>query len=976
MSNTTSFLTSAQASPLSMANAVLPGTPQAIIDAYATLAHDAKTRSFGLIEDDIVVLDTETTGLSHQENELIEIAAARLRGRDIVERFDTFVKPSGLIPPEITKLTSITNADVAHAPSAQEAVAQLVEFVAGAPIIAHNVAFDRGFIEAVPGGAKVSDIWIDSLALSRIALPRLASHKLSDMADLFGCASVSHRANADVDALCGVWRILLCGLANLPAGLMRRLADMHGDVPWSYRPIFSFLAGENPDAIFSLADARAQVLRADPLHERMDADELPGLRMPTREEVESCFAQDGLVSRMYPTYEPRAEQVQMAAEVRDALATSTHRVIEAGTGVGKSIAYLVPYAQAAKLNNITVGIATKSNNLADQLMYQELPRLARELEGGLSYCALKGYDHYPCLRKLERLSRGGEIKTTRDPADTLTAMAVIYAFACQSPTGDLDGLGIRWRSVQKTDLTTSSRECARRLCPFYPDKCLVHGARRRAARADVVVTNHSLLFRNVAAGGKILPPIRHWVVDEAHSVEGEARRQWALTVSADESRSLFERLGGSRTGALGRITHNLAASDAATLFMGLNAKATATSQRASLAMAELFSAVRSLARVGKADGAYDSANIWIGIELRQSAAWASFAEVAQTAIDALDEASKNLASLVETVAEVKPELVTDVAGCQRRMREMHNNLKLIVAGEDTRYVFSLQINRRLKAGGESLCAERLDIGETLAEEWMPEIHSAVFASATMTVSNSFEHFKHAVGLDLLDSGASRTLHLDSSYDFEHNMAVVVASDMPDPRNRDAYVDKLEEMLVDVHISMGGSTLTLFTNRRDMEELYDRVSPRLAQAGLTLDCQRRSTSVKMLRDRFLNNKEHSLFALKAFWEGFDAAGDTLRCVVIPKLPFSSPNDPLSCERGVREDRAWARYSLPEAVLEVKQAAGRLIRTSTDSGVLVLADARLLSKGYGKKFLTSLPAPYQCIESAQIGRYLKLWQASHH
>lgn len=971
---------SAAASPLAMAAAVLPGTPQQVIDAYATLAARAETRSFGLIEDDVVVLDTETTGLSHRENELIEIAAARLRGREIVDRFDTFVKPSGLIPAEITELTSITNADVAHAPSAEGAVAALAEFVGGAPVIAHNAAFDRGFIEAVSGGSEVSDIWIDSLALSRIALPRLSSHKLASMAELFGCASVSHRANADVEALCGVWRILLCGLDDLPLGLMRRLADMHPDVPWSYRPIFSFLAGSHPEAVFSLVSARHDILAADSssaagFGARIDADELPGLNMPSREEVEACFEPDGLVNRMYPGYEPRVEQMQMAAEVRDALATSSHRVIEAGTGVGKSIAYLVPFAQAAKRNNITVGIATKSNNLADQLMYHELPRLAREIEGGLTYCALKGYDHYPCLRKLERLARASEVHTTRDPADTLTAIAVIYAYACQSPAGDLDGLGIRWRSVRKADLTTSSRECARRLCPFYPDKCMVHGSRRRAARADVVVTNHSLLFRNVAADGKILPPIRHWVVDEAHSIEGEARRQWAVTVSADESRSIFERLGGARTGSLGRITRDLAASDAATLFMGLTAKATSSTQRASLAMADLFDAVRDLARSARSDSGYDTANMWIGREVRESAAWGVFAEVANTAIDALDEASKNLASLVETVAEEKPELVADVADGQRRLKELNDGLKLVVEGTNDRYVYSCQVNRRIKAGGESLSAERLDIGEALAENWLPEMHTAIFASATMTVSGSFDHFTHAVGLDRLGRESFQTLHLDSSYDFERNMAVVVAGDIPDPRNRAAYLDALENLLVDVHMAMGGSTLTLFTNRRDMEELFDRVSPRLSKEGLALDCQKKNTSAKILRDRFLSDETSSLFALKAFWEGFDAAGDTLRCVVIPKLPFSSPTDPLSCERSVREDRAWARYSLPEAVLEVKQAAGRLIRTSTDAGVLVLADSRLVTKGYGKKFLSSLPAAYQRIESPQVGRYLELWRASH-
>lgn len=957
-----------------MAAAVLPGTPGFVIEQYATLAERAKNRSFGLIEDDVIVLDTETTGLSCAENELIEISAARLRGREVVDRFDTFVHPNGLIPPEITELTSITNADVAHAPRAEEAVAALEEFVQGCPVIAHNATFDRSFIESVKGGVKVSDIWIDSLALSRIALPRLSSHKLATMAELFGCAAVSHRASDDVEALCGVWRILLCALTDLPGGLMRLLVDMHPDVRWPYRPIFSFLAGERQGETFSLEAARAQVMQADAEPDHIDADELPGLTMPRRDEIELRYAPGGLVNDMYASYEPRAEQIVMASEVRDAFATSTHRVIEAGTGVGKSIAYLVPAAEAAKRNKITVGIATKSNNLTDQLMYQELPKLARELDGGLSFCALKGFDHYPCLLKLESLAAGREITTNRDPADTLTAIAVLYAFACQSPTGDLDSLGIRWRSVNRADLTTSSRECARGNCHFFNRGCFVRCARRRAAKADIVVTNHSLLFRNVAADGKILPPIRHWIIDEAHSVEKEARRQWALSVSADESRMVFERLGGAQSGALGRLTHALASSDAATLFLGLGAKAASSASRASLAMAELFEAVRELSRNGKADG-YADANIWIGPELRAHRGWEYFEPTARTAIDALDEAGKNLSSLAESVGAENPEMVIEVADGARRIKEMKSTLSLILEGADEHYVYSLQVNKARRAGGEALTAERMDIGEALAEQWLPEMHSVVFTSATVTVSNSFDHFNHSVGLDRLPKGSFSCVQLESSYNFQENMAVVVAGDIPDPRDRDAYLAAMENLLVDVHMAMGGSTLTLFTNRRDMEDLYGRVEPRLSRQGLELACQLRGTSVKRLRDRFLSEESSSLFALKAFWEGFDASGATLRCVVIPKLPFANPTEPLSCERNVREERAWAKYSLPDAVLEVKQAAGRLIRTSTDRGVLVLADSRLLSKGYGKKFLSSLPSQFQRIDAEQVGRYIKLWRASH-
>lgn len=961
---------------MTMEAAVLPGTPRFVIEQYKTLAERARERVFGIIEEDVVILDTETTGLSVRDNELIEISAAVLTQQGIKERFDTFVHPTGPIPDEIIKLTGIRNADVIHAPSAREAVAALAQFVAGRPVVAHNATFDRSFIEAVKGGVNVSDIWIDSLALSRIALPRLASHKLSSMAELFGCAAVSHRATDDVDALAGMWRILLTALTDLPAGLLRLLADTHPDVAWSYRPVFSFLAQNMTDEPFSLRAARARVLEDEPGEERFDADGLSALAMPSDQAIEACYEPGGVVAKMYETFEPRAEQVEMSCEVRDAIASSTNRVIEAGTGVGKSVAYLVPLVAAAKENNITVGVATKSNNLADQLMYHELPKLSDAIEGGISYCALKGFDHYPCLRKLERLARStAEIKTDRDPADTLTAIAVIYAFACQSPSGDLDALGIRWKSVNRQDLTTGSRECARRLCPFFPDACLVHGARRRAARSDVVVTNHSLLFRNVAAEGKILPPIRHWVVDEAHSVEREARRQWAITVSADDSRSVFERLGGEGAGTLGTIGREFSHHEAATLYMGLCARAVACATRTSRSMADLFDAVRELSKTARGGG-YDQVNLWIGDELRESEGWSAFLPTAFGAVDALEEAEKALRALADALAQDAPERAADVSEHARRIADLKEGLALIVRGEDKRYVYSLQVNRRLRAGGEALTAERLDIGEALAEQWLPELHTAIFTSATLSVSGDFKHFEHAVGLDRLPSGSSKSLHLDSSYDFDANMSIVVASDLPDPRNRDAYIDALEELLVDVHVAMEGSVLTLFTNRRDMEELFERVKPRLAAAGLELACQLRMSSARRLRDHFVAERSSSLFALKAFWEGFDASGETLRCVIIPKLPFASPTDPLACERARREERAWARYALPDAVLEVKQAAGRLIRSSTDTGVLVLADSRLVTKGYGKKFLSSLPtAMYQRIDAKQVGRYLELWRRSH-
>ena len=300
-----------------IADILLPETPESVAAAYSRLAERAKVEDFGLLEEDVVVLDTETTGLSFADCQLTEIAAARLRGREVVETFRTFVNPGMPIPKNIAALTHITDADVADAPTPEEAVASLAEFVGGAPVLAHNATFDRTFVERVSGGREVGDMWVDTLALSRIALPRLVTHKLQDMAEAFGCDSVTHRAMDDVEALAGMWRIILCALTDLPAGLLEVLANMHPEVEWAYRPILSHLALANPGVPFSLVGARRELVGDLKVSMRPDVDEKPTPACaPSCDEVSQAFGPDGAIASMYEGYEARSSQVEMAEEVQ------------------------------------------------------------------------------------------------------------------------------------------------------------------------------------------------------------------------------------------------------------------------------------------------------------------------------------------------------------------------------------------------------------------------------------------------------------------------------------------------------------------------------------------------------------------------------------------------------------------------------------------------------------------------------------
>lgn len=965
---------------------LLPGTPASVREQYLTLAQRAEQTTFGLLEEDLVVLDTETTGLSYRKNELIEIAAARLSGREVVDRFSTFVRPSGPIPHEIRELTGISDYDVQDAPRAQEAVAALASFVGGQPVVAHNATFDRSFVESVSGGTEVSDIWIDSLALSRMALPRLSTHRLQDMAQAFGCASVTHRAGDDVDALCGMWRIILLGISDLPAGFLERLCQMHPGIEWQYRPILRSIAQEGFVDTFSLRDVRRQMAAQDARSAREDFSQLDGLYYtPTTQEIRSAFGENGAVSRMYYNYERRDEQVEMAQQVRSALEQSDHRAIEAGTGVGKSVAYLLPEILFAQQNHVTVGVATKTNALTDQLVSHELPALDEALPHGVSYCSVKGYDHYPCLHRLElamqrdlpsyaleRLQRYPDAEA----GDILTAFAVVGAYACQSPEGDVDALGIRWRVVPRELLTTTPSECMRARCPYFPNECFVHGARRRAAGADVVVTNHSMLLRDIALDNAILPPIRHWVVDEAHSFEQEARRQWAKELSPESATMVFTQLGGIKTGVIHSLLTRSTQLDSSTLVAGLLTKVAAATQRAQTACPELFDSIHNLMSLARGGGGYDNVTLWIDEQVRDSQEWLMVEECAAIAAASLEALAKSIEQAQSALAPESATMASELGDAQRRVRTLLDALTTIVLEPTDEYVYSAELYRtQRRRNMEQLVAQKYDVGSDLAERWYPEVASVVYTSATIAVGNSFEHFNRAVGFDRLDASSHAEVRLNSSYDYDGHMSVIVAKDMPAP-NDTRYLAALEELVYNTHVGMEGSVLTLFTNRREMEQVYQALKPRLTEQGIPLICQERGASPRRLRERFLAEKRTSLFALKSFWEGFDAAGNTLRCVIIPKLPFASPQDPLVRERDARESRAWWRYSLPEAVLSVKQAAGRLIRSSTDTGLLVLGDSRVVTKRYGKTVLSSMPT-HNCItlECGNIQRYIDMWRKSH-
>lgn len=1068
-------------------NHITEGTPDDIRARYAGLATAAKSSYFGALDDDVVVLDTETTGFSVNHDELTQIAAARMKNGEILEWFVTFVNPGKPIPEDVARLTDIHDWDVADAPTPAEALADLVEFVGTSDIVAHNADFDRNFTtKNMYGKPLEQNTWIDSLDLARIALPRLKSHRLIDLVRAFDAPVSTHRADADVEALCAVYRILLAAVAAMPGNLVTEISEMADFEDWQTIKIFKHFAdqaecltgaadveneltveagaaaeneaaeatadaeadpaAESPEAAAATAtrdsdltgnDTEAETIpdgsltlrhrRSTPFSLRgmrqarvgsierkakidadtIAADPLNDLKFPTVEEVATAFTETGLVGSLYSDYESRAEQVMMAEAVRQAFETSTNLAVEAGTGVGKSMAYLVPAALTAKKNNIAVGVATKTNALLDQLVYKELPLLDAALRNaaansevtdetacdaqsndaqaidpraigshsdenaqgsakgsvpGIDFAALKGFSHYPCLRQIDRIVKTGAKKRTvaGQEITQAPALAGLLSFIEQSEYDDIDGLKIDYRTMPRYTITTTSNDCLRRKCPFFGTSCFVHGARRRAEAADIVVTNHSLLFCDLVADGGLLPPARYWIVDEAHGAESEARKAFSLELSAEEIMRTAQRVSSDEAGynVFIRTERRLGdAPDGSTLLYALTAKARAAGKEFAQAANEFCTHMKDLLYFDTSSRSkgYEFVELWINDQIRQSSTFATLAAFGKIYADKTERLVKACQDIVAYLEDLDnaAELQREIASIAMGLKDSLQTAETILFLAPPTYAYSASLSKKSDRAVDSLKALLLDVGDKMNETLYANTHSVIFASATMTVDGKFSAFEQALGLNRSEFSQAMVRELPSSYDFDEQMTVYVVEDMPEP-NDSHYIDELQKLLIGVHRAQRGSMLTLFTNRKEMERCYDTVQPVLKADDLRLVCQKWGVSVKGLRDDFLVDEHLSLFALKSFWEGFDAPGATLKGVVIPKLPFSKPTDPLSCERSDRDAQAWSHYVLPAAVLETKQAAGRLIRKATDSGSLILADKRLLTKGYGKAFLNSLPS----------------------
>ncbi|MDJ0656348.1 MAG: ATP-dependent DNA helicase [Xanthomonadales bacterium] len=629
----------------------------------------------------------------------------------------------------------------------------------------------------------------------------------------------------------------------------------------------------------------------------------PGKETNLAEGSRELLGPTGVLARNLEGFATRQEQVEMADAIDEAIAMQQSLVVEAGTGVGKTFAYLVPLVQAG----VRAIVSTGTRNLQDQLFKRDLPRLLAALEQSPVIALLKGRSNYLCLHRFQQLRRSGQL---RDPV-RLGLLEKVRGWLDRTTAGEVAEVGdLSEHPGLLPQLTSTVDNCLGSECEHYGD-CFVVKARRAAQDADLVVVNHHLLFADLAIKqqgfGELLPHAQVIVVDEAHQVPDVATRFFGETLS---SRQLLDLVSDCRKEASEQSAADVA-------LVGLTAELEPALRRLRLAMN------RSSER-----GSWETLRRQPQVD-DECVALSGILERLCAALEPLAPASSGLES------------------CWLRSQRQLDQLNRLRAEDDNNYVRWYELSRRgflVQRTPLSLAEPMRELRSAVADTW-------IYTSATLSVSGRFDLFQQQLGLE-----EASTVSLPSPFDYQSNALLYHPADLPEPASRE-YVECLMASVVPVLKLTAGRAFLLFTSHRNLR-LAAEILPRFMDNPLFV--QGHGSRLQLL-EGFRRSGNGVLLGAASFWEGVDVPGEALSCVVIDKLPFAPPDDPVLEARMKRlrdEGRdPFRNYQLPAAVLALKQGVGRLIRDYSDRGLVVIGDPRLTTKSYGKVFLRSLPPlPY--------------------
>ncbi len=904
-----------------------------------------------------VALDLETTGLDADRDTIIEVGAVKFRDSGVIDTFQTFVNPGRNIPDFIQRLTGISPNQVRRAPAFATVSRDLRGFVENYPVVGHNIAFDLRFLES--HGLQLANQRYDTWDLASILLPTTNEYSLVSLARLFKAVhSNPHRALEDAQATREVFLALLHKAEELDPGLFTSIVHLANRSRSGLGPLLAGLEGASAgpsDGVtaFGLTglDMESVAQRLGRPDRRQTAPDLSHLDPAS---INGLLERNGAFSKSFSGFEHRPEQVEMLAKVTEAIYQGEHLVVEGGTGVGKSMAYLLPAAIFAASQGQRVVISTNTINLQEQLVRKDIPAVVEVLEGAglvqpglIQAAALKGRANYLCLRRWNYLAHSDSIS-----ADEARLLGKTSVWLQETATGDRGEINLSGRDAFTWSKVSSGDKV---YCPGLREggACFLRAARERAEQAHVVVVNHALLLADLARGGSLIPDYRHLVIDEAHNLEEESTRQLGFEITE-------ERLG-EELEPLARLTGQ---SRAALSALELSPTARQLGERAleelepSIPHAtELWSRFTTEAgRFMESQSGGRNEGQWqllITPPMRGQKTWADLALSWENLDVALGQVINHLARLQRFLADDAfasqndgETLKMEAANIGEDLDQLRGQLALVIGAADEETI--IWIARDQAKTQVSFHAAPLRVSDYLAENLFARKDSVVLTSATLSSQGSFNYLKERLGLDT----DTDELLVGSPFDYQKAALLMIPEDMPQP-NADRYIESLARVITELARSLGGHTMALFTSYAALRAVAGQIRGRLAGDGIQVLAQSIDGSAQQLTRNFTENGKSVLLGAGSFWEGVDLPSGVMQALVLTRLPFQVPSDPIVQARSQQYADAFNDYSVPQAVLRFRQGMGRLIRNKGDKGAIVVLDRRVTGRNYGQAFLQSIP-----------------------
>jgi len=925
-------------------------------------------------EDIWVAFDLETTGLAPEKDAIIEIGAVKFQGGRTLDTFETFVNPQRRISPFIASLTGIRQRDLDRADTIERVAASFIAFVGASPLIAHNADFDLGFLRA--GGIEFANPVVDTYDLAYIVRPDAPSYSLENMAQRLELPhDRPHRALDDATAAKMLFLSLLQDASELdPMTLaaMQRLAQASN---WSLAYLLNGITANSTTPQTPVRPERVE----GPVAGHVDAADgtknigINGLDMQRisrrlhaggvlRERetvtpidadmVASMFSEGGALSQALDGFEARTEQAQMAQAVTEAINDGERIIIEAGTGVGKSLAYLLPAALYALANGKRVVISTNTINLQEQLLHKDVPILVEALKSvdgdseGLRFTPLKGRANYLCMRRWNTMS------SSPDPSpDEARMLAKTMLWLGSTASGDRAEINLGHpRAAAPWDRLSANNA---RGCLRSESVCFLRSARERAAASHLVIVNHALLLADATVGRTIIPDYDVLIIDEAHHLEEEATKHLGFELTQAGFNEHLQNLSGE-AGIPNQATTAFRTATSDTTDRRETVE-TVVDEIARLlprmrdSIARLLAGLEGMAQ--RANSPY-AQQTRITRGTRANPKWSELEIGWENADLALGELGRQLATLQRALADLEEagllnyeSLVNDLDDAAQQNDTLRRQLKeFVVAPEDDAIYWLTLSARRAEL---SLHAAPLHVAEQLDELVFSQTRSVVMTSATLSTEQKFEHIIERTGFT-----DSRELLLGSPFDYPSAAILCLPNDMPEPRSW-AYQDALEAAIKDAALAAEGRTMTLFTSYSALRSTASSIKDDLKTRGIEVLQQGADGPPAQVVRRFMQNPRAVLLGTASFWEGVDLPGDALSVLIVARLPFNVPSEPVFQARSELYDNAFMQYAVPQAILRLRQGFGRLIRTKTDRGAVIILDRRVTASRYGSAFLRSLP-----------------------